>query len=521
MNVQQLVSRLESGTISLPEFQRGYVWNNPKVTALMESLYRDYPIGMITVWDTRADDGQHRQLIVDGQQRLGSIYACYTNEIPQMHQLAAKKPPVGLYFNLNTEDFKFATQRERNREPMWISVSKVLSGGEQEDLEWRQQIQASDNFDSKKQLTYDQRVSAVRTIAKKDIPIEEIASNRTVNEVQEMFDRINRLGRKPTRGELEMARLCVIWDQAKPTIKAETDKWQATLLRRVINADTIIRSMTAVYTGGYKSTGLTATKAAELQSAFNVVTQTHETMFNSLTKQLRMHEDNAIQAIQTFTIIAKYLSKNRGQFPSKSEEAKALAYHLTSTGLGVYHGSTDSQIDQDLAAVDQADVWDELLAKATAKIGNPIFEASRLVFGRAGRSRAYGMVHVLQKQPHVCDWLSKKAIRDYDHQDLEKHHIFPTYHLQNAGVPQTEIDDIANMALISAETNGILTHRPPDDYLREIDDDDNSMLASHFIPRDRDLWKIDNYRAFLTARRENIAKGANDLLDKLRSGSFG
>ena len=130
------------------------------------------------------------------------------------------------------------------------------------------------------------------------------------------------------------------------------------------------------------------------------------------------------------------------------------------------------------------------------------------------------MVHALQKQPHVRDWLSKKAIRDYDDQDLEKHHIFPTYHLQNAGVPQTEIDDIANMALISAETNGILTHRPPDDYLREIDDDDNSMLASHFIPRDRELWKIDNYRGFLTARRENIAKGANDLLDKLRSGSF-
>jgi hypothetical protein len=128
MNVQQLVSRLESGTYSLPEFQRGYVWNNPKVTALMESLYRDYPIGMITVWDTRADDGQHRQLIIDGQQRLGSIYASYTNEIPQMHQLAAKKPPVGLYFNLNTEEFKFATQRDRNSEPMWISVSKVLSG---------------------------------------------------------------------------------------------------------------------------------------------------------------------------------------------------------------------------------------------------------------------------------------------------------------------------------------------------------------------------------------------------------
>ena len=496
MNVQQLVSRLESGTISLPEFQRGYVWNNQKVTALMESLYRDYPIGMITVWDTRTDDGQHRQLIVDGQQRLGSIYASYTNEIPQMHQSATKKPPVGLYFNLHTEEFKFATQRDRTREPMWISVSKVLSGGEQEDLEWRQQIQTSNHFDPLKQLTYDQRVNALRTIARKDIPIEEIASNRTVNEVQEMFDRINRLGKKPTRGELEMARLCVIWDQAKPTITAETDKWQGTILRKVITADSIIRSMTAVYTGGYKSTGLTATKAAELQSAFDVVAQTHEAMFSSLTNQLGMHEDNAVQAVQTFAIIAKYFSKNNGQFPSKSEEAKALAYHLMSTGLGVYHGSTDSQIDQDLAAVDQENVWDELLAKATARSGSLAFEASRLVFSRSGRSRVYGMIHALQKQPHVLDWLSKIAIRDYPHEELEKHHIFPTYHLQNAGIPQSDIDDIANMALISLETNRDLSHRPPEDYLREIDDDDNSMLTSHFIPRDRDLWKIEKLRQF-------------------------
>ena len=104
---------------------------------------------------------------------------------------------------------------------------------------------------------------------------------------------------------------------------------------------------------------------------------------------------------KTFTIIAKYLSKTRGQFPSKSEEAKALAYHLTSTGLGVYHGSTDSQIDQDLAAVDQADVWDELLAKATAKIGNPIFEASRLVFGRAGVAEHMAW-STLCRNNHTC-----------------------------------------------------------------------------------------------------------------------
>ena len=520
MKIHQLVSRLRSGAITLPEFQRGYIWKPVDVATLMDSLYREFPIGGITVWDTMPGDGAQKQLIVDGQQRLGSIYTCYTNMIPEMHQTADKKPPIDLYFNVHNGDFKFTSARERSNEPMWIRVSNILSGGKDEDLQWRQQIQSSTNYDSTQQLEYEHRISKLRTIRDRDIAVEEIDSSRILNEVQDMFTRINKQGKKPTRGDLEMARLCVVWEDAKPKIAAERQKWGTTFLRKALDTDAIIRNMTAVHTKRYQRTGLSPDTATAMQTVFDSVVESHKIIFNSLVQRLAIHEQNAVGGVQPFAVLAKYLSQNGGKFASTADEAKAIGYYLTSTTLGVYHGSTDTQIDRDLVALDKPNIWEELLNNATLKIGNAHFDAARLRIGRDGRSRAYGIIHVLQKAAPMRDWLTKDPIRGYKPDELEKHHIFPVYHLQVAKFSQSEIDDVANMALISAETNGKLTNSPPEAYLPDIDTGDQQMLNQHYIPRDRNLWKIENYHGFLEARRQAIAEGANDLLDKLRNGNF-
>ncbi len=43
MDVQTILSQIDLGSIALPEFQRGYVWNREQVRGLMTSLYRKYP----------------------------------------------------------------------------------------------------------------------------------------------------------------------------------------------------------------------------------------------------------------------------------------------------------------------------------------------------------------------------------------------------------------------------------------------------------------------------------------------
>ena len=52
MKINDVLSQIDLGNYALPEFQRGYVWTRSDVRKLMYSLYRDYPVGSLLVWDT-------------------------------------------------------------------------------------------------------------------------------------------------------------------------------------------------------------------------------------------------------------------------------------------------------------------------------------------------------------------------------------------------------------------------------------------------------------------------------------
>jgi uncharacterized protein with ParB-like and HNH nuclease domain len=82
-----LVHDIGRGAIGLPELQRPFVWPNAKIRDLFDSLYRGYPCGFLLLWETGAGlkgigtngkDEMPSLAIVDGQQRLTSLYAVMT-----------------------------------------------------------------------------------------------------------------------------------------------------------------------------------------------------------------------------------------------------------------------------------------------------------------------------------------------------------------------------------------------------------------------------------------------------------
>lgn len=52
MQIGKLLDRVESNAIVLPEFQREYVWKKSQAKELLNSLYREYPIGGLLTWET-------------------------------------------------------------------------------------------------------------------------------------------------------------------------------------------------------------------------------------------------------------------------------------------------------------------------------------------------------------------------------------------------------------------------------------------------------------------------------------
>ena len=108
MEIQRLVHQIRTEQILLPPFQRGYEWDKQRVIELMDSLYRLYPIGIITFWEQPNGDGQLVRFIIDGQQRLSTIYACYTDQIPTAYNAipSTSKPLTGLCFDPTKDEKK-------------------------------------------------------------------------------------------------------------------------------------------------------------------------------------------------------------------------------------------------------------------------------------------------------------------------------------------------------------------------------------------------------------------------------
>jgi uncharacterized protein with ParB-like and HNH nuclease domain len=84
--LSKLMEEIASGELGLPEMQRPFVWRNVRVRDLFDSMYQGFPIGYLLFWDTgaRPDTRQigtetkqrvPKRVIVDGQQRLTSLYA--------------------------------------------------------------------------------------------------------------------------------------------------------------------------------------------------------------------------------------------------------------------------------------------------------------------------------------------------------------------------------------------------------------------------------------------------------------
>jgi uncharacterized protein with ParB-like and HNH nuclease domain len=84
MRIEIILDQIDIGAMSLPEFQRGYVWNREQVRGLMYSLYRRHPVGSLLVWVTSTENADARgdqqlqagsvKLLLDGQQRITSLY---------------------------------------------------------------------------------------------------------------------------------------------------------------------------------------------------------------------------------------------------------------------------------------------------------------------------------------------------------------------------------------------------------------------------------------------------------------
>lgn len=522
MKVTDILASIDQGTMALPEFQRGYVWTRDQVRALMQSLYKRYPVGSLLVWQTEAGItalkgaqppfGNIVQLLLDGQQRATTLYGIMRGQEPPFFQ-GNENAFRDLYFDLRSEAFEFYGPVKMKNDPLWVNVTALFQDGIGP---WFARLSEIESITPEQQAAYFQRLGAVLEIGSLDLHIEQIVgSDRTVDGVVDIFNRVNSGGTKLSKGDLTLARICAEWPQARQKMNEMLAAWQR--FGFSLKLDWLLRVTNAIVTGQAEFEALRSIPAADVGVGLERAGKAVDTLLNLVASRLGIDHDRVLAGRYGFPVMARFVAQHDGPL-SNDEQQQLLFWYLHAALWGRHSGSTETALQQDLQALEEGV---PALIKLMELWRGDLRVKPEHFAGADRRSRFYVMLYVLTRVGGSQDLLTgielKQALLGKLSR-LELHHIFPKALLQEHGYPQPQRNALANFCFLTQESNLAIHKRAPVEYFAEVQATQPDALASQWIPEEPDLWEVENYPKFLERRRELLAAAANQLLDELLAG---
>lgn len=514
-----LLDQIETGTLLLPEFQRGYVWNRDQVRGLMHSLYLGFPVGGLLLWETEADPAVVRGgggpgvrlLLLDGQQRITSLYGVCQGTAPRFFD-GDPQAFTDLYFNVEKEEFQFYAPSRMKDDPHWIDVTALFMKGLQPLL---------DRFAAEPDLfsTYVERLVRLRSILDREFHEEKITGpSMTTDTVVEIFNRVNSGGTTLSKGDLALARLCAESPDLRERMRQHLGTWQD--LGYSFTLDWLLRNATAVATGRSQFKSLDRIDAEEFRQALEESVVYIGRFLEALSGRLGLDHDRVLMARYAIPVVSRLLHLSGGQFADARERDKTLYWYVHAALWGRFAGSTETFLAQDYETLAESGV-DGLIASLERIRGGQLIIQPDDFEGSSRGARFYPLLYMLTRTLGAKDFGSGLPLHAEmlgKLTSLQVHHIFPKALLYKHGYERGTVNAIANFCFLTQETNLIVGARAPEEYLAEVAERQPGVLASQWIPQDPALWKVDRYPEFLAARRELLAAAAETFLTKLRAG---
>jgi|APSaa5957512535_1039671.scaffolds.fasta_scaffold25850_2 hypothetical protein len=525
MKISTALDHVDSGQLALPEFQRGYVWRRDQVRALMNSLYRDDPVGTLLIWSTEADSKHMRgisksdgratvELLLDGQQRITSLYGIMRGCAPPFFQGNASSF-TDLYFNVDTEVFEFYGPVKMSADPTWVSVTRIFLT-ELDDLVG--DIQPAE-VDPGRALTHMKRLNSIQSIGNRVIHVDEITGReRTIDEVVEIFNRINSGGTKLSAGDLALARICADWPHAREALMAIQSAWSEHGYE--FSLDWLLRCVTAVGTDQARFPGLTSLTVDEFVAALTETEKHIDFLLNLVGDRLGLDHDRVLGGRGAFAALAWYVHDHGGNITDHSQQQAMLYWYLHCLMWGRYSSSVVTKLQRDLEAFEEGGI-DGAIEELKNWRGNLEVRTSDFDWSTTG-ARFYPILYMLTRTQGGKDLLTGIDLKQNllgRQSQLHLHHIFPKALLYRAGYDRKQVNSLANMCFLTAASNLKISDSDPAEYLPEIAATQPDSLESQWITTDSDLWSIDRFPEFLADRRERLTRATNEFLNSLLSGS--
>ena len=526
--VDQLVSGVATGSISLPDLQRPFVWPATKVRDLFDSMYRGYPVGELMFWDVAAE-GEARAIaghagvpaahqIVDGQQRLTSLYAA-TKGLPVQDE-GYRAKSITISFNPFARKFEVRTPALA-RSSLWVeNIADVFASSVDAHSAFLERLETSgqdlSRAEERELLNVFISLDALRNYQFQVVHIQKDVEKRTVADI---FVRINSEGVSLKAYDYILTWLSVFWPNGRDAIedfarssRMTPERASEILGSRVdwtpknpffaVETGHVVRAMVAIGQNRAKLLDAYANLQAKDRVTGRVESERQERELDLLKAALpivtdRINWTEFIRAVQT----AGFRS-GKGITSNTNLVASYVVFLLGRTRFGVeltklreliaqwvfmsqltsrYTGSSESQIQKDLDMFgalipgDSAGFERTVRETLTTTLTNDYWEFNvpqNLVSSGMSLSPAYQCYLAALNVLDADMFMIQMKVREWMDpslpavKGLEGHHLFPrAYQEKVLGITDTKrINQAANFAPTDWQTNQLISDRAPDEY---------------------------------------------------------
>lgn len=563
-SISTLVDMYKRGELRLPEIQRHYVWRATQVRNLLDSLYRGYPSGSILMWetdepvptrdfaidqDTTAFAG--RKLLLDGQQRLTSLTAVLNGDSINVRN---RKRPIDILFNLDHREGLSSENLDEDRDtdsplladdevpdeaediedtgrsiaedlgkltfvvasnqllaqPNWVSVSEVMKTDSDGAILKKAGITS---FDDPRYDRYTDRLKRLRQVKNYSYVVHVLERGMSYEEVTEIFVRVNSAGAKLKSSDLAMAQMSSRWPNLLKELEAFQDECEQSNF--TIDLGHLVRAIVVFATQQCLFHVVSGTPIEKLKEGWKQAKEGLHFAINFLRANAGI-EDESLLSSPMFLHALAAISRKKDNKLTDAEQKALLHWLLVANARGRYsRGSTEGILNEDLKIIfGSGDIF-ALLDPLKRQFGRLTIEAGDLA-GRGANSPLFSLSYLALKDAGAKDWFSGLGL-SLTHQGrlhfIQWHHIFPKALLKENSFETGEINEIANMAFITGQTNRKLGRKEPADYFPAIVKDQGELaLTSQEVPTDSNLHHVANYRDFLVFRREALANRMNAFI---------
>ena len=558
-----IIEDIKHGKIALPHIQRPFVWSNAKVRDLLDSMYRGYPVGTLMFWETGAEVGTRqigggpsdraaRLLIVDGQQRITSLFAVMTGTAVLTQDFRRKR--IRLAFNPTTESFA-VTDAAIEKDPSFLPDITALWDGAYRSVTRayfsRLQDARGADIGDEDHDSLEIRIDRVRDLKDFRFQVVELGESAGEEQVAEIFVRINSEGVKLNQADFILTLMSVYWEKGRreleafsrkcvdPTVTGPSPKNQFIepapdqLLRCSVGVAFGRGKLSTVYSllrGKNFDTG--EISAALRDSQFLALDQVQQDVLNltnwheflkcieraGFRHQKMISSENALIYSYTMWLVGR----RRFALDYALLRSIIARWFFMAHTSGRYTNSPESAIESDLRRIERLEGNDgsvfvqelDRIIRSTFTSDYWTISLPAALDSSSSRSPAlfayWASLNILDADALFSDVRVKDLIdrQANTKKGMERHHLFPRAYLKAKGITSTSmINAIANLAFLDWTENNEISASGPREYWPEV----SGKVAPQRLARQAhwhalpNAWYDLEYDDFLERRRSRMA----------------